>query len=207
VDVKSNSLSNTTAEERADDKEFGHQIDEEQIYEVSARRNPELFTLTQDSVPATETTERSLRVNPPKDKPKMSDATSIMEFSADLATAEAPPPLPVGEYAATIVKAEIKDSAKGNRYLALMFRIDPESYPADFVDGNLDGETLPYNRCTLIDNATGRHRVRKFLEAIGASLGTSVDPNELMGLTAVVGVSHGKWEGEVRAEISKVIAA
>lgn len=144
-----------------------------------------------------------------KERKHMSDnePTSLMEFSSDLSEAEAPPPLPVGEYPASIVKAEIKDSAKGNKYLALVFRIEPESYPADFIDGNPEGESLNYNRVVLQDTPQGRYRMRKFLESVGGTLSTRVDPNDLMGLTATVGIVHGKWEGETRAEIAKVLAA
>jgi hypothetical protein len=162
---------------------------------------------TQDSELPTETAKTQRQASTAQDKTKMSDVISIMEFSSDLNDAEAPPPLPAGEYPASIVKAEIKLSGKGNNYLALMFRIDPESYPADFQDGNPDGETLTYNRVALQDTPQGRYRVRKFMESVGATLGRTVDPNELMGLTATVGVTHGSWEGETRAEIAKVIAA
>lgn len=136
-----------------------------------------------------------------------SEPTSLMEFSSDLSEAEAPPPLPVGEYPATIVKAEIKDSQKGNKYLALMFRIEPESYPADFIDGNPEGETLAYNRLVLQDTPQGRYRARKFNESVGAPNSTRIDPNEYMGLTATVGIVHDTWEGEKRAQIAKVLAA
>jgi uncharacterized protein DUF669 len=167
---------------------------------------------TQDSSSApteTATVTSAAIVATTKERKTMADnePTSLMEFSSDLSTAEAPPPLPVGEYPASIVKAEIKDSAKGNKYLALMFRIEPESYPADFIDGNPEGETLSYNRVVLQDNPQGRYRMRKFLESVGGTLSTRVDPNELMGLTATVGIVHGKWEGETRAEIAKVLAA
>ena len=137
----------------------------------------------------------------------MNEPTSIMEFSEDLATVEAPPPLPAGEYPARVVKCEIKDSAKGNRYLAVLFRIDPDDYPADFQDGNPEGETLSFNRVQLIDTPQGRWRVRKFLEAMGAIPSRRLDPNDLMDLTATVGVVHGSWEGDVRSEIAKVVSA
>lgn len=164
---------------------------------------------TQDSDHATETVKQDSvkTTHTIKDQKHMSETGSIMDFSEDLATAEAPPPLPAGEYPASIVKAEIKDSAKGNKYLALMFRIEPESYPADFQDGNPEGETLAYNRVVLMDTPQGRYRARKFCESVGYTLSRQIDPNELMGLTATVGVVMGKWEGEDRAEIAKVIAA
>ena len=137
----------------------------------------------------------------------MSEPTSLMEYSSDLNEAEAPPPLPAGEYPAEIVKAEIKDSAKGNKYLAIQFKIDPDNFPADFEEGNPDGEILSYNRVMVEDTPRGRYRMKTFLNSVGGKLGRALDPNDLMGLTATVGVVHSKWEGEDRAEIAKVLAA
>lgn len=138
----------------------------------------------------------------------MSDENpSLLEFSQDLNDAVAPSPIPAGEYPATIVKAEVKTSQGGNRYLALQFRVEPDAYPADFTDGNPEGELISYNRLMIEDSGRGRWRMRKFLEAVGASLGRSVDPNELIGLAANIGITHGSWEGEARAEISKITSA
>lgn len=165
---------------------------------------------TQDSSAVTTETAKAITAQPKPTITKvshMSEATSIMEFSEDISTAEAPPPIPAGDYPASIVKAEIKESAKGNKYLALMFKIDPDNYPADFIEGNLDGEQLSYNRVQMSDTPRGRYQLRKFLESIGAPMSRVLDPNELMGLTATVGVKHGTWEGEVRAEIGKVLSA
>lgn len=178
-----------------------------------AENSPSLSEPTQDSSSApTETATvssvQTKTVQQTKEPRHMTeDTTGIMEYSSDLNDAEAPPPLPAGEYPAEIVKAEIRLSQKGNNYLALMFRVNPESYPADFVDGNPEGETLSYNRLVIQDTPQGRYRMRRFLEAVGAKLGRSIDPNELMGLTATVGIVHGKWEGEDRAEIAKVTVA
>jgi hypothetical protein len=46
-----------------------------------------------------------------KEKKTMADTPSVIEFSEDVATAEAPPPLPVGQYPAEIRSAERKTSA------------------------------------------------------------------------------------------------
>lgn len=137
----------------------------------------------------------------------MSDITSVIEFSEDIATAEAVPPLPVGEYPAEIRAATKKTSGAGNDYGAVQFFIAPESYPADYTDGDPDGTLLTYNRVSLEDSPRGRHRLRKFIEAIGAKAGTKIDLNDWVGLTATVAVGHSEWEGETRAEVQKVVAA
>ena len=64
---------------------------------------------------------------------------SIVEFSSDLSKAEAPEPLPVGEYEANITTAEIKTSQKGTRYAEIRWNVSPDQYPADYGDGNPNG--------------------------------------------------------------------
>jgi hypothetical protein len=132
--------------------------------------------------------------------------SSIIEFSEDIANAEAPVPLPAGDYTAEIRAAEVKTSGKGNEYFAVTFFIPPEQYPADYTDGDPDGTTLGYNRLQKRDDTSGRYRVRKFCEAIGAKMGKKIDVNEWIGLTATVAVDNSEWEGEPRAEIKKVVA-
>ena len=133
---------------------------------------------------------------------------SIIQFSEDITNAEAPAPLPVGEYTAEIRAAEAKVSANsGNTYMAIQFFIPADQYPADFDEGDPDGITLTYNRLVVEDNAKGRHRMRKFCESIGAKTGREVNPSDWIGLTATVSVKHGTWEGETRAEIDRVVAA
>lgn len=141
-----------------------------------------------------------------KESTNMSEA-SIIEFSEDISNAEAPAPLPVGDYPAEIRGAERKTSAKGNPYGSVTFFIAPENYPADFVEGDPDGMTLLYNRVTLDDSPQGRYRMRKFCEAIGAPMGSKVDLNDWVGLTATVSIGHDTYEGETRAVINKVNAA
>lgn len=130
---------------------------------------------------------------------------SVIEFANDLNEQEAPEPLPIGEYPAEITGAAVKTSAtSGNNYLAIQFKISPDHYPADFETGNPDGETLTYNRLTVGTTPREQWRMKKFLEAVGAKLGRTLDPNDLMGLTAMVGITHQDYEGEKRAQISKI---
>ncbi len=60
---------------------------------------------------------------------------SIIEYDTDLSEAEAPVPLPAGDYPAEIRSAERKTSAAGNEYINVTFHISPEAYPADYTEG------------------------------------------------------------------------
>lgn len=133
----------------------------------------------------------------------MTEVGSIIEFSEDLANAEAPAPLPIGDYPATIRSAEAKISSKGKPMLEVQFFVASESYPADFTEGDPDGLVLTHY-VSIDDSQRGRYRMRKFLEAIGAKLGSRLDVNELLGLTATLSVVHDTYEGETRAKIGKV---
>lgn len=130
-----------------------------------------------------------------------------MEFSSDLNDAEAPSPLPVGSYPAEIIGAAFKVSqTSGNTYVAIQFKISPEDYPADYIDGDPDGTTLTYNRLIMEDTKLAKYRVKMFLQAVGGKLGRSFDPTDVLGLTGSVLVAHSEYEGEMRAEIKKVVA-
>jgi len=135
-----------------------------------------------------------------------SGAPSIIEFSEDISQAEAPTPLPVGEYPAEIRGATQKTSNAGNPYAQVQFFIAPEAYPADFTEGDPDGQVLTFNRVSLQDTPAARHRLRKFCEAIGAPAGQRIDLNDWVGRTATVAVQHDTYEGEPRAVIGKVVA-
>lgn len=133
---------------------------------------------------------------------------SIVEFSDDISTAEAPEPLPVGEYPAQITGAEVKISQRGTKYCAVTFFINVDDYPADFpVENAPDGATIIYRRVGLEDNAQARFGLKKFCESIGAPMATSIDVNDWISLEASVEVDHDEWEGVVRAQIVRVNAA
>jgi hypothetical protein len=135
------------------------------------------------------------------------EVPSVLEFSEDIGQQEAPVPLPIGEYPAEIRSAQMKTSAAGNPYASVQFFIAPEAYPADYTEGEPDGMVLTYNRVSTQDTPAGRHRLRKFCEAIGAPTGKKIDLNDWVGRTATVAVQHDTYEGEVRAAIGKVVAS
>lgn len=133
------------------------------------------------------------------------DMPSIIEFSEDIATAEAPEPLPSGDYAATIKHAEIRMSERsGNKYLSLQCHIPADQYPADYVDGNPDGTTLAYNRLVMEDTPAARYRLKKAMEALGLQPTRSVDVTSFIGLGCIVTTKIEKYEGEARANIAAI---
>src|SRR5262249_30143331 len=132
---------------------------------------------------------------------------SIMEYSQDLSTAEAPPLLPVGPYPAEIVGAMEKISkTNGKKFLQVTARINAESYPADYADGDPDGVELQYNFIQLEDTPRARYQMRRFLERIGMAPSRTVDFNDMIGRTMTVEISHGEWNDEQRIQIARVLA-
>ena len=133
--------------------------------------------------------------------------SGIMQFSEDLATAEAPPPLPPGQYTAEIIGATGKISqTSGNPYAAFLLRIHASEYPADYT-GDPDGITLSYNRMLMLDTQQWRYRWRKFNEATGAPQGRQIDLSNYIGLTVMVEIGHDTYEGETRAQITRIMSA
>jgi len=131
---------------------------------------------------------------------------SIIEFSEDISSAEAPPPIPRTDYSATIKDAQVKVSqTKGTRYCSVTFHIAPDQLPADFpADVYPDGVVIAYNRVGMEDNPGARYRLRKFCEAIGAVPSKRIDVSEWIGLEAVVSIAHETYEGLVRHTIDRV---
>lgn len=133
---------------------------------------------------------------------------SVIEFDEDIGSAEAPVPLPVGDYPAEIRGATHKTGqTSGKAYGAVQFFIAPEAYPADFTEGEPDGTVLTYNMVSLENTPTARFRLKRFLEAIGAPAGKKIDLNDWVGRSATVTIGHDEFEGIPRAVISKVTAA
>jgi hypothetical protein len=130
---------------------------------------------------------------------------SIVEFSEDIANAEAPEPLPEREYPAQISKATKEISAaKGTLYAKVFFRINEEDYPADYDVNNAPGGKEVMHIIGLEDNAQSRHRVRKFCEAIGAPMSRRINVAEWVGLDAKITIKHDTYEGVVREKVQKV---
>jgi len=143
-----------------------------------------------------------------KKEDKMSEIESIVEFSEDIDSAEAVPPLPESDYPFEIKSAVKKISQKGTAYAELGCYIAPESYPADYTDGEPDGTMLYFRRLSLEDSPASRHRIRKFCESIGVKAPKNkLDLNEWIGATGIATVKHESYEGEDRANIAKIIAA
>jgi hypothetical protein len=132
---------------------------------------------------------------------------SILTFSEDITNAPPPPLLPVGPYPAEIIGAMKKNApTTGRDYAQITFRINAESYPADYTDGDPDGLILYYNFLQLADTPQNRHRWRVFLERCGGPMGRNIDLNALIGLTATIEISHSEWNEEMRAQITRVLA-
>ena len=78
---------------------------------------------------------------------------SILEFSEDIADAEPPEPLPVGEYRGQIIGTETRMSQKDTKYVAVTWLIPPEEYPADYDPSNApDGKQVMYRRVPWEDD-------------------------------------------------------
>jgi hypothetical protein len=136
------------------------------------------------------------------------DMPSVVEFSEDISTAEAPPPIPKMDYVAQIRDANITLSSKGTRYAAVTFYIAPDQLPADFpAEIYPDGVTIVYRRVSLEDNNNSRYRLRKFCEAIGAPAAKRIDVSEWIGREALVSVNHETYEGQDRHVIQTVKSA
>lgn len=134
------------------------------------------------------------------------DLSSVVEFSSNLKDAEAPAPLPSGEYVGDIRGAEVRMSQRDTKYCAVTFFISPDQYPADYTDGNPDGTVIIYRRVGMEDTPQARYGTRRFLEAIGGPLGKKIDVNDWVGLTAALEIGSETYEGVERAIIKRVRA-
>lgn len=134
---------------------------------------------------------------------------SILTFSEDISDAPAPPLLPPGPYPAEIIGATRRQGAAGE-YAQITFRINAESYPADFADGDPDGITLQFNFLKTADTPQNRHRWRRFMEKCGGPMGRNLDLNALIGLTATVDITHrppDAFRDEESLNIARILAA
>lgn len=142
---------------------------------------------------------------------EVNEMESIVEFSENIEDAEAPSPIPHGDYAAEIrnvVRAESKNT--GNRYADITFIIPADQFPADWEDAAEYPEGLPihYRRVMLEDNKRARYNFKRFCENVGASVaGKQVDLTAFLGCQATVTIDHQPdLQGLPRAEIVAVKA-
>ena len=132
------------------------------------------------------------------------DMDSIIEFSENIADAEAPEPLPEREYVASIESVSREKSQKGSVYAAVNFHINEEDYPADYDVNNAPGGKKIRHMLMLTDDAPTRHRLRKFCEAVGAPMAKRIDISQWVGLQAKITIKHDTYEGVKRERIQKV---
>jgi len=129
-----------------------------------------------------------------------------MRFSQDIATAEAPPPLPARQYNAEVIGASIRPAmSSGVPYLNLQLRVSADQYPADYPDGDPDGTVLYYNRLRAVDDPRARFAMRQAMTRLGGPLSMEIDCNSLIGLRVNIEVTHSEYEGEMRAQVSKLL--
>lgn len=132
------------------------------------------------------------------------DELSIIEFSENIADAEAPDPLPERDYPSAISKVSRQTSGNGGTYAAVSFHVNEEDYPADFDVAQAPGGKEVRHVVMLTDDAPTRHRVRRFCEAIGAPMGKRINIAEWVGLQATITIKHDTYEGVKREKVSKV---
>jgi hypothetical protein len=132
------------------------------------------------------------------------DLSTILDFSEDIADAEAPDPLPEREYKALITKSESRLSAKGRRMAAVTFTIPPEEYPADYPLENAPEGKQVTHYIMADDNPQDRYRMKKFCETIGAPMARSLNVGSWLGLEASIQIKHEEYEGVKRERVAKV---
>lgn len=135
------------------------------------------------------------------------DTASIVEFSEDISSAEAPDPLPIGDnYPMEITKVLVGPSkSSGRMQAAVNFLVSPEDYPADYDPANNpDGVTVT-KYLSMEDNAKSRYQVRVFEETIGLPpSGRQVDTARWTGQTCLGAISHEPFEGVPRERLGKL---
>lgn len=133
--------------------------------------------------------------------------SDILEFSSNIADAEAPPQLPAGTYRAICVGAQVTTSkSSGNPLLPLKFKINKSEFPADF-ETDVDELTLQLNSLTVRDNAQDRWRLKQTCQALGVPMSNKIDPNDfLMKECRLETKMEPGLDGTMRAAIAKVLA-
>lgn len=132
---------------------------------------------------------------------------SLITFSQNIADAEAPPPLPPGEYGAVCVGAVPGLSkSSGNPVLPLTYKVGKDQFPADFDAGDVDELTFVYNRLTTRDTAQDRFRMKNICLAHGVAMSNNIDANDFVGKSVRLVIETGTdLEGNPRAEIKKIL--
>jgi hypothetical protein len=131
----------------------------------------------------------------------------LLNFSANIADAEAPPQLPAGEYRAICTAAIDKVAASsGNPMLTLTLQVPRTEFPADFDPGDgVDDLTFTLN-VVARDIPGDRWRMKNVCKAFGVPMSSYIDPNDFVGREARARIRMGQdLEKNPRAEVGQVL--
>jgi hypothetical protein len=131
----------------------------------------------------------------------------LLNFSANIADAEAPPQLPAGEYKCMCTAAVDKVAASsGNPMLTLTLQIPSTEFPADF-DAGEGVDTLTFTMNVVArDIPSDRWRMKNVCKAFGVPMSSDIDPNDFVGHEARARIRMGTdLEKNPRAEVGQVL--
>lgn len=131
----------------------------------------------------------------------------LLNFSINIADAEAPPQLPAGEYKCICTAAVDKTAASsGNPMLTLTLQVPRSEFPADFDPGEgVDELTFTMNVVSR-DIPADRWRMKNVCKAFGVPMSSSIDPNDFVGRDARCRIRMGMdLEKNPRAEVGQVL--
>lgn len=141
---------------------------------------------------------------------------SVIELGTSLEDVAPPPPLPPGQYRATVMTVTPTVSqTSGNQYGKTVFKIDPSQYPVDYSPDNApNGKSLTYNRIiidpkVLRTNKRAMFSLRQWYEALGLPLAvTSINPQDWVGQEVLLTISNreNRNSGMLEEEIDRVSA-
>lgn len=136
----------------------------------------------------------------------MTELGSVYEFQSNIGDAEAPKPLPMGEYRASVRSAELQLSkSSGNPMIVVSYHISPDQFPADFTDGNPDGEVLTVYK-SLSETPQNKWLLRKFCEMHGVAASNRLVATDFIGQDVIVKITHEDYQGVSQARANPVRA-
>ena len=134
----------------------------------------------------------------------MSELPSVLSFSTSIADAKPPVPLPAQQYRATVHAVEVKPSkSSGDPVIHMTYRISPDQFPADYTDGNPDGEVIT-TYIVATDTPKHRWRLKQLCEWHGVAPTRDLDVMAFMGTEVLVQVTHETYQGQDQARIAPI---
>lgn len=138
---------------------------------------------------------------------------SVIEYDVDVNDAKPIPPLPPGEYPASVIGAEMQTSKNtGNRMIMVTHIVRPENYPVDFTDGDPDGTKL-INYIVVEPSPKYFFAIKQACQTYGVPIrklpngGSRVDAQDFIGQDVLVTTTTEEYQGRVNAKIKSVRAA